>query len=155
MYELGDSWLFALSRSGNVQCNDNVVLEKPLQPAGRVRIHSGDMCLRANSTVFSDLPVSLGAREKTTVPSLSTHVPFGVVLQFKQFRLLADSNPINAIGKRLPNLRIVSQRRSQNCPADATHSLHAYGRGLTRNAHVGTAGEQFLFQSGEIASRGR
>jgi hypothetical protein len=43
IYELGDPWLFALSRSGNVQCIDHVVLEKPLQLASGVGIHSGDM----------------------------------------------------------------------------------------------------------------
>jgi hypothetical protein len=43
IHELGDPWFFALSRSGNIQCIDNVVLEKALQPASRVGIHSGDM----------------------------------------------------------------------------------------------------------------
>jgi hypothetical protein len=43
IHELGDPWFFALSRPGNVQCMNNVVLEKALQQASGVGIHSGDM----------------------------------------------------------------------------------------------------------------
>lgn len=56
-------------------------------------------------------------------------------------RELANRCPLGT----LSHVRIACQHGLTN----AAHSLHAYSRGLARNAYVGAAGEQFLFQSGE------
>jgi hypothetical protein len=73
-----------------------------------------------------------------------------LVLQVKHVRRLTHGQPVNAIGKRLPHLRIVRQRRCEHGFTDPTHALDAHRLSLSGNCNARVSAKHFLFQPVEI-----
>lgn len=58
-----------------------------------------------------------------------------VALELDEIRLLAEGEPEDAVGIRLPHLPVVREDAGEHALADAAHAVESHTRSLIRTAH--------------------